>query len=339
MSGESTTGGAAPSRAAEGYAIAAKRFVNRDAAGALEALDDVLCGPPPAAETLGRAWMLYAALCEWAARDGEHDCQGVPRARRRQLAGELRSGTLWERVAGAYAGSANIPVAVALSISRAMERHAARPAPTIAVVEVVLARWSAERRSRPAVGELDEVEALVRHFVLRVLPRAGELEYAREVAANAATLDPAARDSLEADLARLEQARAEENMEEAARQHELAYREQQRTAEAIALASAGADAGGFGHKKDGVLDSGEALVRHDVAVDTRMRPPTPREYLRRWLRGALTGYGLYNTLLLVACIAAALSSRRLRRALVHAGRWLWSSAAQSARMGLTVTYL
>ncbi|KAF3924814.1 hypothetical protein ABW21_db0202406 [Orbilia brochopaga] len=204
--------------ASRSYKEAANFFLTRQMADALAVLRPALRDAASQATqraTRVKVWSLYFAIFDAAVKMSPEEGKRIWGGQDwRRIVGRVRNGLIWDEVEDAYKGEGPIDTDVVISLVMLVLAHGNDQKTTQKHIEAALAELPSVSDSPKALAQRTKLMEL---YILHVLPRVDEWDYAREFTQMSPYLDDDKRDSF---LMALEALQKEKTEQEARRLEE-----------------------------------------------------------------------------------------------------------------------
>ncbi|KAA8902306.1 hypothetical protein TRICI_005908 [Trichomonascus ciferrii] len=322
----------------EAYHRAAKLFLNKQFPASLDCLRSVLSTPVVGEERVWtKIWNLYIALLNNAMARG-----GVwPKQEKKQLSQKVTGNNLWNEVESAFGGVEKIPEDVMVSLILISHKHC----PDLSVCSDRIENYLS---SGCGTGKVIEM------YVMRILTKRGEFDYAREVI----SCNPGVFSNQDESLRKLKELEEEEKRKELE-----AEKERKRIEELEAKRVEDAMKAESSKQQQQIQESDEsegsdgtnlkAVSPNPVGSPSSYQPPTktssneirPRnlsslfQYWKNYFINVFRNGSAIKAILffmvIILSVTNPVARTRLRRALT----FLWQKLAQTVQMGTKVSYV
>lgn len=342
---------------AEDYRRAAKLFLNKQFAGALEQTQVILGQRSMASDKIyTKTLKLYFVLIDKALKGAAGVTSTTDPSVLEKLQRDTCDGSLWKMVQMEYGSLDAVPVDVAHGLVSLCVRNCVESKENANMVEQYLSGVAGRDAEDSTVN--DDYMRIVDAYVMHILPARGEWEYAREVVEMSTLYDDEAKEQLVRKLGLLEQEEADRvRAEKAEKSRAEALRKQQEDEKKNYNSAAGGSVAGGSGSAGGALSparTGSPISHPGSSASPSSSKQTDRNRQQQSIpQRGLAAVGNYwreklieyiretplHYMLIFVVVAASASNAALRTRILSLLRQLWAKFVEAARMGLKVSFI
>jgi hypothetical protein len=295
-------------------------------------------------------WKLYFLLIDSAARGGvEADW---PKKKRQDLAARATSESLWDEVTSAYNGLDHTPLQVSRALFLLATKYVENVDKLAEKMESLVSSLS-DGVYQFDPDQMSNYIELLDTYVLRILPKKGDFDLAREFVDANVHYDLGKKTTLRAKLEAYEKERANRK----ARDAEEIERQKKLESERVAQAQSQAQGQALPSPSPGSPPQAQSQsppgpsAANDSRGSPRSKSPTiynkPRiqgfsglvSYWTQWAKDFTRGRSLLQVLLVICIIVLSLANPRIKERIKNLVGPLYSKIIDTARMAFKVSYV
>lgn len=376
---------ATPATVARVYRTCTNLFLTRRLPDALATLQPIIADSVSPRVKCSRAlrtkvWSLYFAILDAAAKMGAEEGKKVwGAAEWRKILQRVRSGAMWDEAIATYGGEGRVDAEVVNALVTLLLAHSQDQSVTQKKIEAYLSAAPNTIGTDDDPKGISQRVKLVELYILHVIPRVGDWDYAREFTNTSPDLDDEQKDLFQATLDQLQKdsEEAERYSQELAARREAQWehdRQQELADEAMSVHSpapsiAGSRAGSVatttrrtstttvrpprregkrktasvnGATKEGKVTANNGKVTATTKADSKNLFATTTALLNRLQAQMNTAQGrftLLRTVIMLAMVVWMTSKRRVRERVRRLLLLAWIKTTRTVGMGMKVTYI
>lgn len=373
---------ATPATVARVYRTCTNLFLTRRLPDALATLQPIIADSVSPRVKCSRAlrtkvWSLYFAILDAAAKMGAEEGKKVwGAAEWRKILAKVRSGAVWDEAIATYGGEGRVDAEVVNALVTLLLAYSQDQSITQKKIEAYLSAAPNTIGTDDDSKGISQRVKLVELYILHVIPRVGDWDYAREFTHTSPDLDDEQKELFHATLNQLqkEAEEAERYSQELAMRREAQWeyeRQQDLADEAISVHSpapsvAGSRTGSVvastrrtstnttrpqrkrkpasvnGPAKEGKVTANNGKVTATAKSDSRNLFATTTALLNRLQAQMNTAQGrfaLLRTVIMLAMVVWMTSKRKVRERVRRLLMLAWIKTTRTVGMGMKVTYI